>query len=437
MRVGLVRNVGLSAVALLALGLAGCDDNPLDVIDGSAVAITTNPSSMIVPVGVTTLLESRTIDGGSRPTWEDITAALDPTCGAATATIAVAASYEPAVQPPGVFDVTGGSVVGSTCITLDGGGVTASVDVIVVGDDLVIVGDPGTISVFSTFQFAATGFGDGSPVTGLDPADVTWSSDNTAVLSIDSDGLATGNAAGTAVITATWTVAGVVVNASNPVSVDVAVPVPVLISTDVANASAGDPITVTGTGFLVGPHFIFVDGTQVADDPLLAPTIVDATTATFNMPPGASGATEVTIGSEIAPPLGGFSNGLIVTRDTDDDEPGNDDPSTSGVVLTLPVLVDNWIDGAAGDIDDFYLWSPAAGVTVDLGLDWIGESGDLDLLFTDAAFTAYFPVFGCATGNVPEACQGTFPADDYAVWVNDFAHAPGLSRYTLTMTAVP
>jgi hypothetical protein len=433
MRVGLVRNVGLSAVALLALGLAGCDDNPLDVIDGSAVAITANPSSMIVPVGVTTLLQSRTVDQGSRPTWDDVTAALDATCGPATAIIEVAASYEPDVQPPGVFDVTGGLTVGSTCITLSGGGVTASVDVIVVGDDLVIVGDPGTIPVFGTFQFTTDGFGDGSLISGLDPADVSWSSDNEAVLSLDADGLATGNAAGTAVVTATWTLGGVVVNSSNSVSVDVAVPAPVLTSTDVAAAEMAELVTITGTGFLVGPHFIYVDGTQVPA--AYEPTIVDATTATFLMPQGPGGDVEVTVGSEIAPPLGGFSNGLLVTRTTDDNEPGNDDPSTAGALPPLPVSLVGRL--GFGDIDDFFLWSPAAGVTVDLGLAWTGASGDLDLLFTDAAFTAYFGVFGCATGAVPEACQGTFPADDYAVWVTDFEHAAGRTDYTLTMTAVP
>ncbi|MFQ5529615.1 MAG: Ig-like domain-containing protein [Gemmatimonadota bacterium] len=423
MRVGLVRNVGLSAVALLALGLAGCDDNPLEFEDGTVVAITTNPSSMIVPVGVTTLLQSRTIDQGSRPTWDDVTAALDASCGGATAIIAVAASFEPEVQPPGVFDVTGGSTVGSTCISLTGGGVTASVDVVVVGDDLVIVGDPGIIDVFSTFQFAANGFGDGSPVTGLDPADVTWSSDNSAVLSIDNDGLATGNSAGSAVVTATWTVAGVVIQSSNPVTVQVRVPVPVLTSTDVASAAAGDLVTITGTGFLVGPHLIFLDGTEV--NPLLNPTIVNATTATFQMPPGAAAVTEVTVGSAIAPPLGGFSNGLNVTRTTDDGEPNDGVPG--GPLGPIPATIIGIVDGV--DTDDFYAFTLAAPTLLNLSLTWIGSSGDLDLLFVDQAFTAFQCGFVTATGNVPEAGTCNLAPGLYSAWVNSYDGGEGL--YTL------
>lgn len=438
MRVGLVRNVGLSAVALLALGLAGCDDNPLDAIDGSAVAITSNPSSMIVPVGVTTLLQSRTIDQGSRPTWDDVTAALDATCGPATATVVVAASYEPDVQPPGVFDVTGGTTVGSTCITLSGGGVTASVDVIVVGDDLVIVGDPGTISVFSTFLFTANGFGDGSPVSGLDPADVTWSSDNAAVLSIDNDGLATGNAAGTAVVTATWTVAGVVVSSSNEVSVDVAVPVPTITSLDVANADAGDVVTITGTGFLDGPHFAFVDGTALPADALITQMFVDATTFSFTLPPGAAGAVEVTVGSEIAPPLGGFSNGLVLTRDTEWGEPANgvQGGGTPLGVDPFPVAIDNWVVGL-DDQDDYWKFTLTVPTTFDIFASWVGGSGDMDILFLDDPATAFQCGFVTATGNVPEAGQCSLAAGDYEVWVNDYAHVAEFTRYTLTLTAVP
>lgn len=437
MRVGLVRNVGLSAVALLALGLAGCDDNPLEFENGVAVMITTNPSTMIVPSGATTLLQTRTVDQGSRPTFDDITAAIDATCGTATLTVAVAANFEPEVQPPGVFDVTGGTTLGTTCITLTGGGVTASVDVSVVADSLVILAAPDTIDVFSTTQLSAALFGSGVPVGPLDPADLTWSSDDAAVISVDATGLATGNGAGSATITATWTGAGVIVASANSVTIAVRVPIPVLVSLDVAAAAAGDLVTITGTGFLVGPHSIFLDGVAVADDPLLDPMIVDGTTATFSLPPGAAAVTVVTVGSSIAPPLGGFSNGLPVTRTTDDLEPANDDPGTAGPLPAFPVVIDQWMDGAAGDIDDFWLWSPAVSTTVDLGLSWVGSSGDLDLLFVDAAFTAFFPCFDLATGNVPEAGQCTFPADAYAVWVNDFAEATELTRYTLTMTVVP
>jgi hypothetical protein len=90
-----------------------------------------------------------------------------------------------------------------------------------------------------------------------------------------------------------------------------------------------------------------------------------------------------------------------------------------------------------GDTDDFYAWTVGAGVTVNFDLGWTGDSGDLDLLFTDGGFTAYHPVYGCATGAVPEACQGTFAAGSYLVWVTDFVAAAGITEYTLAAAVAP
>ena len=44
MRVGLVRNVGLSITALAVLALGGCDDNPLSFNVKDTVGIQVNPS---------------------------------------------------------------------------------------------------------------------------------------------------------------------------------------------------------------------------------------------------------------------------------------------------------------------------------------------------------------------------------------------------------
>ena len=57
MRVGLVRNAGLGMVALIGLGLVGCDDDPTDFDTDETVTITTNPSVMVLPAGVTGLLQ--------------------------------------------------------------------------------------------------------------------------------------------------------------------------------------------------------------------------------------------------------------------------------------------------------------------------------------------------------------------------------------------
>ena len=526
MRVGLVRNVGLSAVALLALGLAGCDDNPLEFEDGVGVLITTNPSTMIIPADITTLLETRVVDEGSRPTFDDITWALDATCGAATLTIAEAATFEPEVQPPVVLDITGGLTLGTTCITLTGGGVTASVGVTVVGDSLDITGTPAMLVVFESLQLGAVLRSDlGNAVGPFDPTtDLVWSSDATSIASVDQTGfVTTGPLGGTATITAVWSNAGVSVSAEGSVEVDIPnpvlasadltnavggqlvtltgtglivgahlifadgveldaatlptivdattatflmplgaagpvdftigsdccgesnaisvirddIPAPVLISTDVGNADAGDLITITGTGIFTGnavvpEHVVFVDGVAMTD-PLVVSTVLGTTTATFGMPPGAPGNVDVQMGDLIV----GLSNILVVVRDTDDLEP-NETFGTAPALPAFPVVIDNWMDGAVGDVDDFWMWSPGASVTLDLGMSWVGSSGDLDLLFHTAQPPGnYNACFALATGNVPEAGQCTFAAGTYVVRVNAYDGATGLTRYTLTMTVVP
>lgn len=222
MRVGLVRNVALGLVALVGLGLVGCDDKPTDFGNSDTVRITTNPSALTVPAGITTLLQARTENEGAEPTWEEITASVDGSCGAATVTIAEAASYEPSIQPPGQFDITGGTTLGSTCINLSGGGESAVVEVTVVADSLQITGAPDTLNLNSSVQLSASLMADdGTPVSPFDPlTDITWSSDDDTILTVDDQGNVEAVGVGGGVITATWTANGVTQTSSVTISVN-------------------------------------------------------------------------------------------------------------------------------------------------------------------------------------------------------------------------
>ena len=223
MRVGLVRNVALGMVALVGLGLAGCDDNPTDFETDETVKITTNPTLITLPAGVTTLLSSRTENAGNEPTWEEISATVDGSCGSGAITIATAASFEPTVQPPGQFDVTGGNTLGATCIQLSGGGASATVEVNVVGDSLAITGVPATevVDLFASVDLSGALFsGTADPVSPFDPeTDLAWSTDDDAVLTVDpATGVVTSVGVGSATITATWTDAGATLTASTALS---------------------------------------------------------------------------------------------------------------------------------------------------------------------------------------------------------------------------
>jgi len=437
MRVGLVRNVALGLVALVGLGLVGCDDKPTDFGSSDTVRITTNPSTMTVPAGVTTLLETRTENQGAEPTWEEITASVDGSCGAGAIVVAEAASYEPSLQPPGQFDITGGNTWGVTCIQLSGGGADATVDVMVVADSLELTNTPpdDELIVFQQVQLGANLLADdGSAVGPFDPTtDITWTSDDGDVLSVDDTGLVTAEGAGSATITATWSEFGVDVTAETTITV--VVPPPVLTSTDAASADALQLITITGTGFIPGAHAVLLNGLE--PDAFYEATVVNSTTATVLMPGGPAEDIDITVGV-----AGGESNALTVSRtcgasdETCATEPGNESGAGAPDVGALPVSFAGFVDGA--DPNDVLAFSLAAETTFTLNLDWTGNSGDLDLVFNttgEANYNEGACGYPAATGAQPETGECTLPAGDYFVWVTSYDQE--LAFYQLDLVEVP
>ena len=527
MRVGLVRNVALGMVALVGLGLAGCDDNPTDFETDETVSIFANPTVMTVPAGVTTLLSSRTENAGNEPTWEEITASVDGSCGSGAITVDVADSYEPTLQPPGQFDVTGGNTWGESCIQLSGGGQSVTIEVMVVADSLAITGAPDTLNLNQTAQLTAALLS--SDATGVTPFDQTtdlvWSSDDPDVISVDQSGLITSNGPGTATITAVWTEFGVSVSASTPpiatgelptleivgapdtldintsvdlsatltnppsfdfgpfdpdtdvewsssdedeltvdavtgvvtavgpagatitatwtendnvttsVAIAVFVTPPALTSTDVGAAAALDTVTITGTGMLPGLHSIFIDGEPVPA--FYEPEVTDATTASFLMPGGAAATVEITVGVDGIP-----SNGLNVDRTcgaTDAScatEPANDAAAGAPDVGALPVSFAGFVDG--DDTTDLLEFTLAAETTFDILLDWTGDSGDMDVVFTTTGATNYSEAecgFVTATGSQPESGECTLAAGTYYLWVESYDAELGF--YQLDLVEVP
>jgi len=417
MRVGLVRNVRLSAVALLALGLAGCDDNPLEFEDGVAAMITTNPSSMTIVAGSTTLLESRTIDEGSRPTREEITTTVDASCGPGTVSIAVAATYEPSVDAPGKFDVTGGTTLGTTCITLEGGGVTASVDVAVVGASLAMAG-PAQIIFETTGQVTATLLGANAEV--LSPfestTDLVWTTSASAIMTVDGTGLVTAAGVGSADIIGTWTDptgSGVVVVGS--ISIEVPpLPIPVISAVTPATGDLGQVITVTGVDIFSVTN-VFIDG---AETPFTA-TVVSPTELTFLMPANlALGAHDIAVGT-----TGGFafSNAISYTSTAGftngSTEPANDD-FTTPTPVALPFVLNDGVD--AVDAEDFWLITVASTVTLDLILAWDDVADDLDFAVIDAGFTAFECTGGATLANPEVISDCELDAGDHLIRVQWF-----------------
>ena len=302
MRVGLVRNVGLSITALAVLALGGCDSNPLSFDVKDTVGIQTNPSEMVVAAGRTSRLESRAVNEGNEPTFDAVSAAVDPVCGLGSIAIIDIAELE--IEPPGLFDITGGSVLGQTCVVLTSGSSTAQVDVTVVADDIEITApvDGVVLEAGATGTVVAQLIGlDGAVAGPYDPADAVFTSDNTDVVTFPEVGvnLQPGDFAtvtsGSAVVTVTWL--GQALNGTSGLGV-------VMSDEILVTVVAGDPVVAAFENAILGAFEVGAvgdfevivsdaEGNQntnaseltgvvvTTDDPLIA-------TATAALVPGAS-----------------------------------------------------------------------------------------------------------------------------------------------------
>jgi hypothetical protein len=188
---------------LLSLAWAGCRGffvNP--TLTSITLSAPNGTTSGAVIVGSTLQLTAKgTYDDGSSKsningsvTWTSSNGAI------ATVKTGLVTGVSGAGSPPPSVTITassGSATSGTANVTVFPGNLTG----------INISANPTTIQVSTTTQFTATGtFSGGSSATITDL--VTWSSDNTGFVSINSSGLASGVAAGSANISASMTLNG-------------------------------------------------------------------------------------------------------------------------------------------------------------------------------------------------------------------------------------
>ena len=298
MRVGLVRNVGLSITALAVLALGGCNSDPLSFDVKDTVGIQANPTEMVVAAGRTAELESRAVNQGNEPTFDAVAAAVDPTCGLGAITV-VPDPQAIEIQPPGLFVVTGGSVLGQTCVVLTSGSNTAQIDVTVVADDIEITApvDGATVRAGDVGQVVAQLIGlDGAVAGPYAPEDAVFTSDNTdAVAFTDDMGNFTTVTSGSATVTVTW--AGQELNGTSGLGVVVSdeILINVVPGVPVAAAFGSDPLGAFVVGAVDDFEVVVTDaeGNVTTDETeITGVTVVSSApavaTATAALVPGAS-----------------------------------------------------------------------------------------------------------------------------------------------------
>jgi hypothetical protein len=432
MRVGFVRKAGLSAVILAAAALGACNDDPTSWDTNDTTDLFVNPTVMVVPAGRDAKLESRAVNPGNEPTFADVGWAIDPTAGCVDSGVGVGTVdviEDPdalPIQPPGLFEVTGGTTMGQTCIVLTTGSVTQTVKVNVVAEAIVILGAPETLEFGTTVQLNAQliDFAElpDTPeiVTPFDITDATWSSDEPGIATVDENGLVTAVAAGVATISACWSgtagtgSGGLGYEVCDEVAIEVVVPPPTAVAIDPASGLVGEVVTLDITG-LLPPHAVFIDGLE------LNSIFIETRTEdqiVFWYPFSGIGEHEVTVG---VPGVTSDPVTFELTSAGSSDDPDYLDPGTAPLTA-IPFKKVAYLD--ADVVDHFYLVEVGAATTIVIDLDW--DSGaDLDILVTDGAFTAFVCTDG-ATGAQPEQSTCALPeAGQYLVWINSYDAAAG------------
>lgn len=427
MRVGFVRSVALGMVALV--GFAGCDDNPTDFDNSTTTSIMTNPSAMVLPAGQTALLSSRTINAGDEPTWEEMSAEIDGSCGSGAITVAEAATYEPSIQPPGQFDVTGGTTLGEACITLNGGGATSTVEVTVIGDSLGITAPADQVlytedasGPSTTLQLTATLLSaQEEAVQPFDQVeDVVWTVDDESIITVDENGLATAVGVGAATVTGTWSGGGTTVESTFPITVNPP-ETAVINSLSASSGPMGTEVTVNGTG-LVSIMSVFINGTEASLFQLGDPS---PTEVTFMMPNLAGlGDYDIQVGL-----AGDLSDVLTFTLTTENSPLEPDSPGAPQPIPSIPFSTVDFMDDA--DIEDFYFFTLAEDASVDLVMESVGN--DIDVIIADATFSVI--ICDAQTAAIPEvieACE--LEAGGYFVYLINFAETDTAYRLDLEFT---
>ncbi|MEN8145672.1 MAG: hypothetical protein ABFS14_12050 [Gemmatimonadota bacterium] len=297
-----MRKIGFTLVALGVVGLGGCNDDPLDFDEQTAIRISTNPSFMVVRTGDSVQMVANGINAGNEPTFQAVTATV-ATCGGAGSISVIESDQQTSIQPPQIYEVIGGAALGGACVVVQSGSITDTVNVVVVGGTLDVTSAPTEIvaGTGSTVVVQLTGV-DGTPSTPFDPADVVWSSDTPGVLTVDAAGNITSpGLSGSATITATWTGTDATGTSNQGVSLVATAPVTVLPDVPVAAAFDTTMFGAIAAGGLNQVAVLVTDqfGNQVVDSTqVLGITVVSddpgVAAASDNFSPDALAALAVT-----------------------------------------------------------------------------------------------------------------------------------------------
>jgi hypothetical protein len=400
-----VRTGVVGLVACLAVG--ACDDNPVGEGRGDARGLSVNPDFAVVNAA-----DSTRIEAVSRDRYRDLTYGQV----SFTACDAIITLVPDTAHPTGRVDIEAperiiifGETLGESCVIASGpGGLsdTATVQVVprlmeVTLQSVIGSGESAT-AVVEYFDE------DGNPVTGLDASDLSFSVSDGSVADVDANGTVTGKAPGDAELTVALSSQWSATRSDDAAFTVEPGPfggtvVPATV------ASWGETITITAA-----PE-TFDDDTEVTFDGLPPYVVSFDSTSEFVVvgPVGMGGSPSELLILDAGESQLAFVTTVEVTDPDpmDANEPNNDLPEATP--RTLPV--DEWVS-VDEDLDrsDYFILNLAAETTINFNVDWNYPDADVDVYIYDSG-GADTGLYGCATGDVPEACTHTLGAGTWYI----------------------
>lgn len=382
--------VGLSLAVALA---AGCKSNPQGPIQGVPAAINVTSSFLVIDVGDSARVDAQVVDAQGTPlTTLPDASSNDPG-------VVSLSTIDPYPVPETSFWAKA-NAFGDGSITITSGSLTATINVRTIPHAAKVGGLAATIASGNTAQLYPIGLdvsGDSIAV----PADsFTWSTSDASVLDVDSTGLVTAKAPGTAVITVTPP--GAKSPGLGPTEV---VPGTFAGTFSAASAAFGDTLVIKPDAALPfdGDELVTLDGNyawilgQSADSiAIVVPNV------------SAIGARDLLI-TRIGPNQVAQQKSLNVTAKYTDNGAGSAPDRTAG-----PFPMSFYISlGAAAGTDDYSKFAPVAALPLTVTAQWqpVGSAvDDVDILWCDATCGAYVGNFDGASSNNPEQTSVTVPA---------------------------
>ena len=407
--------LGLVAVGLASLGATSCASDPTSELSGTPTSISASLNTIFINVGDSVQVTARTLDE------QGLTLPAVPEVASSTPSVVTVTTLEPGPLAQTTFSIKA-VAFGTGTVTMTQGGATGTITVYTFPAGVALLNVPAAaVNSGGTVQLDVAPLNTTQDTIVADTAYI-WSSNDESVLTVDSTGLVSAAAPGTAYILVQVPAGGSAGGGIDSAAISV---VPgVFDGTLSATAvSPADGITITpGSVAWDGDEGVLIDG---------EPTVIleqSATSLIAGVPPLAAGTYELVVTDQGPNQISGSVDIDVSGTYTVNAFPGLD-ITTGAYPRNFFFVLDDT------NLDDFFSFSPASDLDISVTLTWNGGA-DIDILWYACDNSGFVGNFSGATGANPELSAVTVPGGDcWSLWFNNYSGDTGPTLMGVNITS--